>query len=121
MKQVPIEVIQEIVDKNGLKDLRASTACGIVLRNYCVPLNLKGICPGECEKCQAHLENMFRLQEAHNKEALLTWMARDEQAKMAEEFAEARRPKKPVYDEDFNYGASDVGNILKGLLDETET
>lgn len=89
----------------------------IIQKNYCIPLGMKGDCIFRCELCRFYINEMMDLSKARNEAALLTWKARNEMAKAMDDWAAANRGNAPVYDEDFNFSVSGVGNLLMQMFE----
>ena len=66
-------------------------AWGIIRDHYCVALGSQGLCPIQCERCREELVDLFRLEEAKNPAALLTWLAKDRSARMIERLIAAQK------------------------------
>lgn len=68
-----------------------SSAWRIIRNHYCAALVGRGVCPVQCEQCREAITSMFRLEEARNPEALLTWLAKDVSAAAIERLIAAEK------------------------------
>ena len=66
-----------IVPREARSRVAVGVAIHIVQRTYCGRMTSKGLCTENCGDCQASLLNIFRLEDAQNPEALLTWLCKD--------------------------------------------
>jgi hypothetical protein len=65
-----------IVPREARSRVAVGVAIHIVQRSYCGRMTSKGLCTENCDNCQASLLNIFRLEDAQNPEALLTWLCK---------------------------------------------
>lgn len=79
-----------VVPREAREPLTVGTAVLIVQRTYCGRMTSKGLCTQNCEDCAASLLNIFRLKEARNPGALLTWLCKAEVAANEEKAHEHR-------------------------------
>jgi len=78
-------VFREFIPTEKLNGLNFWTAHGIVKKYFCGPLTAHNLCPQKCDECRARILGVFRLDDAKNPAALLTWILRDEVAKIRDE------------------------------------
>jgi len=91
-------------------------AHGLVKKYFCGPLTAHNLCTQKCEECRAILLKVFRLEDAKSPAALLTWLLRDEVAKIRDENqSKGYAPKKDV----FGVPTSE-GNPFAALVDQYE-
>ncbi len=72
------------------KRINIMAAYKIILKNYCGPMTVSGLCPADCEQCKPAILRMFDLGKAVNPAALLTYLTRVELAKAKEEAQKAK-------------------------------
>jgi len=96
---VTVENIQEWVPSLDLQGLNLNQARNIVANYFCGTIMTRGACPENCPVCQDEIVDLFRLKEAKQPAALLTWLAKDHAARWIEKLIE--RQKAGLRPEDF--------------------
>lgn len=84
LKCIDAKYLREWVDEKARRRINLHTAWSIIRSQYCAAVVARGVCPIDCENCREEIVSLFRLEQAENPEALLTWLAKDHSTRFIE-------------------------------------
>jgi len=115
---LPYSMIQK---KSKEVNINPNEAFHIIAKHYCQKMISAGLCPRECSQCTLAINEMFELDSASKKEALMVYKARNEYAKAVETDAERykAKPKEKSFMDFFEKkhenGIVNLLNMIEGL------
>jgi hypothetical protein len=90
-KCVDVKLIRDWVSPQARVRIDLTQAWTIIKDQFCAAVYARGVCPIQCERCREQIVDLFRLEQATNPEALLTWLAKDHAAKWIEKLIAAEK------------------------------